>query len=97
MSSWYEIVSAEESLTQGDFIFDCPVPTWKNEDLDITGKDEEEVLKASHEFISADVIVMTQACDLEQNKIQNVTLCRISHYPNTKKIGKFQCLPTTKI
>ncbi len=75
MNNWYEIIPAEEPITQGDIIFNCPVPIWKNQDLDISGKDEAEVLRKSYEVISADVIVMSQACDLEQNKIQNVTLC----------------------
>ena len=76
MSNWYEIVSAEEPLTQGDFIFNCPVPTWKdNEFVETDGGSELENLQANHEFIVADVIVMTQACDLAHNKIQNVTLC----------------------
>lgn len=89
MSNWYEIVSAEEALTQGDFVFNCPVPTWKDEDLELAGKDEAEVLKASYEFISADVIVMTQACDLENNKIKNVTLCphiSLSEYKEDWKV-----------
>ncbi len=76
MNNWYEIVSAEEPLTQGDFIFNCPVPTWKNDEIiEIEEKSESENLQAHLEFISADVIVMTQACDLAHSKIQNVTLC----------------------
>jgi hypothetical protein len=76
MNNWYEIVSAEEPLTQGDFIFNCPVPTWKNnEPIEIEGKSEAEILQAYLEFISADVIVITQACDLAHDKIQNITLC----------------------
>lgn len=75
MNNWYEIISAEEPITQGDIIFNCPVTTWKNEDLNLEENDEIEVLRNSCEVISADVIVMSQACDLEHNKIQNVTLC----------------------
>ncbi len=76
MNNWYEIVSAEEPLTQGNFLFNCPVPAWKdNEELEIEGTNEAENLQAYLEFISADVIVMTQACDLAHSKIQNVTLC----------------------
>jgi hypothetical protein len=89
MNNWYEIISAIEPLTQGDFIFDCPVPTWKDENLEITGNDEADVLKASQDFFSADVIVMTQACDLEHNKVKNVTLCphiSLSEYKKDWKI-----------
>ncbi len=80
MNNWYEIVPSEEPLTQGDFIFNCPVPTWKDSEIEsIESRSEQEHLQAYLEFISADVIVMTQACDLTHNKIQNITLCE--HFP----------------
>lgn len=75
MNEWYEIIPAEEPLMQGDFIFNCRVPTWKRENIELSGKDENETLKALLDFVEADVIVMTQACDLEQNHVQDVTLC----------------------
>ncbi len=81
MSNWYEIVSSEEPLTQGDFIFDCPVPTWRHskseekDSIESLNKSEIEILQEALEFISIDAVVMTQACDLEQNKVLNVTLC----------------------
>lgn len=82
MSEWYEIVPADAPLMQGDFIFKCRVPTWKRENIELSGETEEETLKALLHFIEADVIVMTQACDLEQNHVQNVTLC--PHLPLSK-------------
>ncbi len=75
MNNWYEIVRADEPLTQGDFIFGCPVPTWKDGEMDFQGQDDTEALKASLDFISADVIVLTQACDLAHSKVKNITLC----------------------
>jgi len=79
MSNWYEIVHSDARLTQGDFIFDCPVPTWKKSEMNLQSEDDTEVLRASLDFISADVIVLTQACDLEHGKVQNITLC--PHFP----------------
>jgi hypothetical protein len=75
MNDWYEIVPADKPLTQGDFIFNCPVPMWKREGTEVSDENEREALKASLDFISADVIVMTQACDLEHSKVHDVTLC----------------------
>jgi len=73
---WYEIVDANHELTQGDLILSCPILTWKTELPQLNNlQSETEVLKASVEAIQADVIVMTQACDLENNKVENVILC----------------------
>ena len=73
-NDWYKIVHPAEKLTQGDFIVDCPLATWK-EEIDLSGESEIDVLKASTDFLEADVVVMTQACDLDQNKVKNVILC----------------------
>jgi hypothetical protein len=72
---WYESVSADTAITQGDLIFDCPVLSWGGEDLVLEGANETEVLKGSAIAVSADVVVMTQACDLEYQKVSNVILC----------------------
>ncbi len=72
---WYESISADAAITQGDLIFNCPVLSWKGENLVLEGTDETEVLKGSAIAVSADVVVMTQACDLEHQKVSNVSLC----------------------
>jgi hypothetical protein len=48
---------------------------WQDNTLKLEGADETEVLKSAANGIQADVVVMTQACDLEQEKIENVILC----------------------
>ena len=76
---WYVIVEPCMQITQGDIIIDCPVATWKEESAIIEdGVDFGKKLEASVEFVSIDTIVMTQACDLEQDKAQYVILC--PHY-----------------
>jgi len=74
--AWYEIVGPEISLTQGDMIFDCPLLAWQDNTLRLEGADESEVLKSAVNGIQADVVVMTQACDLEHEKVENVILCQ---------------------
>lgn len=75
MSNWYEEVSSDIRLTQGDIILNLPVINWKDDsDLDVSS-DLSAVLKSSFECITDDVIVMNQACDLENNKVRNVVLC----------------------
>lgn len=73
---WYDLADANAPLTQGDLIFDCPVLNWRAGTLSLQeGARESEVLENAIDAISVDVVVMTQACDLEQRKVENVTLC----------------------
>lgn len=72
---WYESVSADTPITQGDLIFNCPILSWTSENIDLQGGKEDEVLKGSTLAVSADVVVMTQACDLEHEKVSNIILC----------------------
>jgi hypothetical protein len=88
---WYEVVEASARLTQGDFIFDCPISTWAEEAAEDGASVEAaeaptpgplpEVLRKRREIIAEDVIVMTQACDLEHGKVTDVVLC--PHYALT--------------
>ncbi len=72
---WYESVTADATITQGDLIFNCPVLTWASGELVLEGADEAEVLEGLVKAVAADVVVMTQACDLEHQKVSNVILC----------------------
>jgi len=73
---WYKQTSAQTPLTQGDVIVDCPVLSWKNEPLELSSdENHEETLSGFVAAVRADVVVMSQACDLQQNKISNVILC----------------------
>jgi hypothetical protein len=69
--SWYEVVSAKEPITQGDLIERCPLLKWSdNIPLIESGELSDLIIT-----VQSDVIVMTQACDLENNKVENVILC----------------------
>jgi len=73
---WYERVGLGEALTQGDIIFDCPLVSWSSASIQVTEVGSEiEALKQGRFAFQADVIVMTQACDLEQGKVRNVVAC----------------------
>lgn len=74
--TWYQWVPAESKIAQGDLIMDCPVLEW-------TGTLPEgtllsDTLKNRADGVAVDVVVMTQACDLAQNKVDNVIVC--AHY-----------------
>ncbi len=73
---WYDTVAPSSPLTQGDVIFDCPLVGWEN--VGLQSGASARVQGALEELVSAfreDVVVMTQACDLEHRKVENVVLC----------------------
>lgn len=72
---WYEIIEGSNSITQGDLIFNCPLLSWNVDNLSFQGSNETEILFGATDAISADVVIMTQACDLENYKVSNVILC----------------------
>ena len=86
---WYSIVSAETRITQGDLIANCPLIGWKEDhQIQLNGADEAEVLRHSSEAVLLDAVVMTQACDLEHNKVRHVVLC--PHVPLSKFREKWE-------
>jgi hypothetical protein len=72
---WYEVVSPAAPLTQGDLILDCPFLTWNMPSIAADSPVETASLQQSVSAFRADVVVMTQACDLENDKVRNVILC----------------------
>lgn len=75
---WYEVVEPSERLTQGDIILQCPLVGWKPALTQVEGLPGNEVLKGATDIFTDDVIVMTQACDLENKNVSNVVLCPCS-------------------
>ncbi|KAB2395990.1 hypothetical protein [Bacillus cereus] len=73
---WYEEVAGTSNVTQGDILKNFPVPV-------IIDKDEYPFFKP--QGAKYDVIVMTQACDLENNKVDYVTLCPVEPLENVIK------------
>lgn len=74
---WYEEVAGTSNVTQGDILKNFPVPV-------IIDKDEYPFFKP--QGAKYDVIVMTQACDLENNKVDYVTLCPVDPLESVIKI-----------
>ena len=72
---WYKAVNADTGLTQGDIILNCSVIRWASQSIASETDPEVEVLKSLVEVDEVDVVVITQACDLENQKVENVILC----------------------
>lgn len=68
---WYELQDKSKEITQGDIIKDCPVPILKEFDI------SEEGQNVKAEIVNIDGIVLTQACDIANKKIENIILCHI--------------------
>ncbi|MER1986591.1 MAG: hypothetical protein ABS948_11940 [Solibacillus sp.] len=66
---WYEIRSHKAKIAQGDIIFDLIVPAPQY--------DETSVYHIKTAYKKRSVILMTQACDLEQEKVEHVKVCGI--------------------
>ena len=65
---WYEVAD-DDKIMQGDFIPECPIIIPPSE---ISEEDEFDVTIKNY-----DVIIMSQSCDIEYNKIDLVLLCPV--------------------
>ena len=69
---WFELQEDSADITQGDIIKDCPVPILKEFDI----SEEKRDVKAEISMI--DGIILTQACDIANKKVENIILCAIT-------------------
>jgi hypothetical protein len=65
---WYAVIDNDEKIQQGDFVFDCPIiaPPEK-----FTKTDKFQEANAN----IYDVIIMSQSCDLQYEKLEIVLVC----------------------
>ncbi len=68
---WYEIVEGKDQLLQGDFVNSCPI-------IVPSIKIEYEILKdIDTDVIQYDVVIMSQSCDIFQQKLDIVLVCPV--------------------
>lgn len=87
---WYTIVTGP-GLLQGDVIYDCPVLVPFGEIPEGMGGNE-YALEGG--MLTYDVIVMSQSCDLEQEKLDLVLVC--PHWSFQEFTGKNDYLKSSK-
>lgn len=80
--SWYEKISFSKDISQGDLIPDCPIPLPNAEVYrelrQIETKPEKTVdIEEPVAVHQANIIVMTQACDIEQEKVDSLIVCPV--------------------
>ena len=76
MIEWYNKRAWNESITQGQIILECPVQ--------ISEKENGEIVSSTY---LVDIIVVSQSCDLENRKIDNIVVAELIDLPmgNSKK------------
>lgn len=75
---WWEEVPADAPPMQGDLVEECPVPVFSESLVFDDHQDLDSLLNVLRRGVGIQrvrSIVMTQACDLEQQKVQNIILC----------------------
>jgi hypothetical protein len=80
---WYEVV-ATGSLAQGDVLPGCPVPCVEVASFPIV-----EGAQLDVPVRDLDLVVMSQSCDLENGKIEDVLLAEVVSYAEVKKSVEF--------
>lgn len=70
-SEWYKKLEVNKSLQQGELIKDLPIlmPPKKIE------QEQNGKFKVTPNITKKDVIILSQSCDLEQDKIKIITIC----------------------
>jgi hypothetical protein len=73
---WYQVVGGPE-FTQGDILRDCPVPVPAPDEAFLKAAREGEQPETQIGVKTATLIVLTQACDIENNKVESIVLCPV--------------------
>ncbi|GIP58680.1 hypothetical protein [Paenibacillus woosongensis] len=95
MNGWFQFVSPESNLQQGDILFQCPV-FFPNPEIDYAQLSNPA--EVSFELKLKDVIVMTQSCDIQQGKpLMSVLLCPIAGLEQVAKDGQLANLVSDRI
>lgn len=74
---WYEELSSSNEMTQGDIIKECPIPLISESMYIANLQDTVEEIDEPVVVKTANLIVMTQACDLANDKLESILLCAI--------------------
>lgn len=72
---WYGTHAGTGGIQQGLMLKEFPVPDYSH--VDYPGLASDSDIELPIEIKHHDLIVMTQACDLENDKVKNVTMCRV--------------------
>ena len=83
MSNWFFDIHNDTSLEQGDIIENCRIIC--PGETEYHALLQENPTHVDMNYIECDCIIMSQSCDLENNKIKYVILCPIATLQNAMK------------
>lgn len=83
---WYGTIEHSDEIRQGDFILECPIIIPPSNFNFNTG-DDEIPFNESLTIKALNTIVVSQSCDLENNKVEIVLVC--PYYSLEEFIGSF--------
>lgn len=76
---WYK-AGSWSTLEQGDLLLDCPVPAPPADLTEVLMKAKEgQEFSSAFDVQTADLIILTQSCDLQKADLTHVLLC--AHFP----------------
>lgn len=81
---WYAEVDKSTPISQGDIVLNCPIIV-PDPEFDFT--DLENINKIGMRIYTADVIVMTQACDLANNPPDTVIVAQLNNLEDISSWG----------
>lgn len=107
-TDWYSLIKEEDNISQGDIIINCPIffPKYPQENLENFKFDDIDNNINSNLIITsgniADVIVMSQACDLEVRKGKEkpkLSSVLVAALRDVRKdgVGKSKVLPISQL
>lgn len=70
---WYSCPTGRD-ITQGDILFDCPISV----PVSVATASTAPGAHTEVEIKQYDVVIMSQACDIEQGKVDDIILCPLS-------------------
>lgn len=74
---WYEEVHYSNDITQGDVVCGCLIPLPKEELYSLILSESDQRPEGTIDIKQADIIVLSQVCDIENDKIDSIVACPI--------------------
>ncbi len=75
---WYSLIQKSDDITQGDIILDCLVPVIGDVFYtELLKTNEGEVVNNEIDIIKLNAIILSQACDITNDKLDSIIICPI--------------------
>ncbi len=79
--AWYSELSSSSDLTQGDLLVQCPIP-FPNASMYKAILENEATVEEPIDIKPGNLVILSQACDLANEKLDTVVLC--AYWPLTE-------------